>query len=1295
MNGSSYIDTTTWVFADALGFLCALDSTVTTDTICPGLLVDNFLIVSHNGCRDSLKLDTFIVNQAIADFDYTCGSFTVTFEADTTNSTQWHWDFGDTTTHTDVDTGFIVSYTFPDYGKYLVTLAVYDSVTGCIDTLEKEIIVLESFNSNIISDDTLCLGDLLYMQDSNYLAELRHWWCSNPDDTVIYDPFDTTGLAIAVLSQPGPQTIFLKAQTLTGCIDTAQKNVFVSQPQPVIHMPDLTRNCIPLDKKLYVSDSTDASNPIVNYIWSTGHTTDTINYTIINSSINTFEVTVTNHFGCIGSTAFNFQPHWVTSAFSLPDNICLPDSFQLNNMSSSSLPNLQYTWVFGDGDSSTVKNPKHSYSQGNVYNVRLYVRNDSLGCVDSLNQFIIANKLEASWGADSTNSTCPPMTTNFTDSSRVLSYSPTGLKWNWHFGDGSTSILEDPSHIYSTPGSYDVTMILSNLVGCTDTLHRDSFILIDGPKGSWHVDDKAGCQPLNTLFSAESNNTVSYTWVFGDGNFQINTSNLPTDSIIHLYSYPGEYYPTLILEDTSGCKVPFLGDTITVRPNPIFGISPDTSICQNELVQFQLNMANPSGNISADWWFQGGSPSHSDRSQPIIQFDSAGVFDIYVAVNMESCVDTILYSNYVDVHAVPIASFAASVSDSCVGFNSLFTDHSTPVEGSLQSWQWNFGNGQTSNSQYPLATSYTAVDSFLATLTVHNSWGCTDTTQQIIYARPYPNAYAGKDTSICLNDSLFLNGQGGQTYSWASSSTIDTPSAAQTFSTPLHTEQYILEVLNEYGCADQDSLKVVVHNLPIIDAGVAQTICNGDTATLTASPNNYTSYEWHTTTSCPNCVQTSVSPILTGSYTIVVQDSNNCYNQDSIIVTVLPTTFPKSNDRSICLNDQIQLPQIAGTAHSWTGAQLSCQQCPNPVASPNNTSLYTLSFDLPNGCPAKDTLLINVFDLSNFSAGRDQDICIGEQANLAPQIPSGIPFEWRSPASLSDSFSLNPTLSTTVSSYAELIIGQDACIQNDYVSIFVHDPSPTTSLDIDVCEGDSTQLQVWTDALQIEWLSTFGFLDSSAQQFSSPSIQIDQSHQYTVVGQHQYCPNDTAYANVTVHPKPIIDLGEDMAVLKTQMVQFTPTTNNNIIDWKWSPANLLDCVDCPNPRYEANQDQTFILQATDDWGCTTNDSIAVGLYPPCYVDLITVPTAFSPNGDGVNDQIHPYSIGNKVDFIKNFRIYNRWGILVFESNSLQEGWNGQYKGLDADIGVYAYYVVYPCPLGGEQVIVTGEFTLIR
>lgn len=1297
---------------DSISFMLQSNSTITSvtwhlDTLVlegftpealkePGTYTLDSVVLNNNGCKRTILIDSiFVINQTVADFDYTCGSLTVTFEADTSSSHVWLWEFGDPTTNTDIGLGYNPSYTYPNYGNYDVTLIAFNYITGCTDTLIKRITVTDEFNSFILSEDSICLGESLSVFDTNSLAEISIWYIIG-DTTATISTFDF-GEASLNPQRAGSHIIFLESSTPTGCTSQAYKSIFVSNPTPSIIMPDTTRGCVPLDKMLHVFTPTEISSPISNYQWNTGQTTDTIYHTITNSTFQNFIVTVTNELGCSRTDTFDFEPHWVTAAFSMPNHVCAPDSFQLNNLSSSSLPNSNYVWLFGDGDSSTLEDPMYSYNDGNFYNVKLYIKNDSLNCIDSITQFITADKIVAKWGADSTNATCPPMNTSFRDSTMLFSYSSTAISWKWYFGDGSASVINNPSHIYSLPGSYDVTMIATNGSGCTDTLTQDSFIFISGPIGTWSPIQSVGCTPLHVDFVAQSPNTVSYTWIFGDGGLQYNNINNTTDTISYTYLQSGEYYPLLILEDTLGCKVPFRGDTIFVKPYPTLEVTPDTSthICLNETISFTSNVTNLSGNVDMDWYFGGGTPNYSNNPSPNIQFDSIGIFNVTIVVDMENCADTFVYNNHVKVHSPPLANFLATVIDSCVGFSSQFTDQSIPIEGVLESWEWNFNNGQQSNLASPTPVSFLTVDSFEVQLKVSNSFGCIDSTSQTVHARPFPIAAISSDTAICITDTLYLNGQGGLSYLWLGTASVNDSTIAETFSIPTVSSQYILQVLNEYNCLDYDTMNVTVHNLPDIDAGADQTICQGDSLLLVAMPSNYNSYEWIGNSTCPNCAQTLATPTLTQLYTVTVQDSNSCFNHDSITVTVLSTAFTKLNARTICKDDSIQLPSVNGTILSWAGPQLSCLQCPNPIATPGSSSLYTAQFKLANECLVEDSLLINVLDLGSFSAGEDQQVCKGETVILQAQLSTGIPFEWKSPAKLSDSASLTPILETTTSTYAELVVGEDACVTNDFVTIFVHSPSYTTTQDVDICEGDTTQLQVQSNSSQIEWLSTFGFLDTNAINQPNPMVKPSQSHQYGVVGQHPYCPNDTAYANITIHEKPLPNLGQDMQVLKSQPIQFNPNTNGNVITWQWTPADLLDCEDCPNPQYIATTDQTFTVQVVDSWGCIGSDSIHISIYPPCYVDLVTVPTAFSPNGDGINDQIHPYSIGNKIADIEQFSIYDRWGSLVFESNGLYEGWDGKYKGQKAAIGVYAYYLVYTCPLNGKSVVVVGEFTLIR
>jgi gliding motility-associated-like protein len=110
---------------------------------------------------------------------------------------------------------------------------------------------------------------------------------------------------------------------------------------------------------------------------------------------------------------------------------------------------------------------------------------------------------------------------------------------------------------------------------------------------------------------------------------------------------------------------------------------------------------------------------------------------------------------------------------------------------------------------------------------------------------------------------------------------------------------------------------------------------------------------------------------------------------------------------------------------------------------------------------------------------------------------------------------------------------------------------------------------------------------------------------------------------------------------------------------------------------------------TDANGCIAYDSVIVNVVPNY---SLFVPNAFTPNGDGVNDELRPLQFGNFELLL--FQVYNRWGELMFETNNINIGWDGTYKGLDQEVGSYVYYIRARDPLG-KLTEFKGNATLIR
>ena len=229
-------------------------------------------------------------------------------------------------------------------------------------------------------------------------------------------------------------------------------------------------------------------------------------------------------------------------------------------------------------------------------------------------------------------------------------------------------------------------------------------------------------------------------------------------------------------------------------------------------------------------------------------------------------------------------------------------------------------------------------------------------------------------------------------------------------------------------------------------------------------------------------------------------------------------------------------------------------------------------------------------------------------------------------------------------------------------------PVPNAGPDQTICLGSSTSLQA-SGGSTYSW-SPIAFLSSpstAATNVLSPTISVD----YTVsVTENMGCPKAVTDV-VTVKVNRITaDAGpRDTSVVRDQPLQLNGTGSTNY-SWIGLPVTQwLSSTTIANPVSMPQDDITYVLTATDNIGCFDTDTITVRFYkvnPDLYV-----PSAFSPNGDGTNDIIKPLALGLRS--VDAFRIYNRWGQLLFSTSRIGAGWNGKLAAADQAAGTYVYY----------------------
>lgn len=300
--------------------------------------------------------------------------------------------------------------------------------------------------------------------------------------------------------------------------------------------------------------------------------------------------------------------------------------------------------------------------------------------------------------------------------------------------------------------------------------------------------------------------------------------------------------------------------------------------------------------------------------------------------------------------------------------------------------------------------------------------------------------------------------------------------------------------------------------------------------------------------------------------------------------------------------------------------------------------------------------------------------------------PQPATYFWSPGTFVSDSTQLQTLAYVSQSTrFTILAIDNDGCPHRDYTDVTFSKRNPSLSpTDATICQGETIYLNAG-GGLAYQWIQDTATL--SCINCTSPVATPNVTTVYSVKISDQYNCADTLSAMVTVNPLPNISITPNDTIVKygTQLQMAA----SGAYTYAWTPSAFLDNPNSPAPLAMITQPTVFTVEGIDINGCVNIDSVFIDVD---YGEVIGIPTAFTPNGDGKNDIFH---IGNiQYQKLQEFRIFNRWGQEVFSTLDPKTGWDGTYMGQPQEIGVYNYIVRLAYPNGKVDVI-KGNVTLIR
>jgi len=524
----------------------------------------------------------------------------------------------------------------------------------------------------------------------------------------------------------------------------------------------------------------------------------------------------------------------------------------------------------------------------------------------------------------------------FYDTTTVTNSSLFG--WSWNFGDASTSLLQNPSHVYTSAGTYTVSLIVTCAAGCKDTV-KNTVTILPFPTVNAGPDVSVCQGSITTLCATVSSGTMTYVWLPANqtttclsvnaitstytvtgtgptgcvasdmvnvavvspsvtatgGSFCTNNPNCVTLNAVGGASYT--WSPATALSSTTGHAVvacPTITTTYTVvGTDSIYGCTyskvatviaytpptvsagPISTYCPGQSPIHLTSSSNPAG--SSYVWSPSTGLSNPNISNPTATPPSSTTYSVTIT-SVNGCTNTA--SVAITVGVIPVITTSPAVTICHGQTTTMLTASSNPANVSY-SWSPTTGLGNSTNQN----TSADPATSTTYTVTVTTTLGCTSSATVPVTVGTVPNVTAGPISTICLGKTtvnLFANANPpGASYAWTPSAGLSCTTCSNPNASPSFSSTYSVTVTTALGCTAVATVPISVGTIPVVSASASTSICTGDSAQLNSNPNNglapYT-YYWFPPNNLnnPNVQNPLSGTVLTTNYVVTVTDANGC-----------------------------------------------------------------------------------------------------------------------------------------------------------------------------------------------------------------------------------------------------------------------------------------------------------------------------------------------------------------------------------------------------------------------------------
>lgn len=1134
---------------------------------------------------------------------------------------------------------------WPTPGTKTVTLQV--EVNGCISVVNTQLILVNDIpTSSFTATGPVCTGEASIV---NYVGT------GSPTASYIYDLDGGIGTAgpgsfPVVWSTPGLKNISLIVVE-NGCISPAT-NVQVQ----VYEIPE---NTFSIPASVCEGDTAQvvysgSASTTAAYIWNfngaivaSGSGPGPYKLIWPTGGVRTVCLQVQEN-GCLSAQACQTidvftQPN--AGIASMADQCIGGNTFTFTSTGDANVDT--YAWNFGSGAnpgvSTSATPPAVSYIDTGVKTVSLVVTRD--GCVsDSAKiSFEVIAEPEANFNT-STGSICSDSCINFTYTGTPVG---PGESYAWDFGPNAvpqTSTLPNPGCVSFPGGGLETITLTVSYRGCVDVSIQQIDVnavpqVSAGPDLSFCEGD--GGVQLDGSVLAGSANQLYYEWWCDDpGNCGINDAFIEDPTVLPNVSgsLPQSVTYYFQVYDQFGCRSRVDSVEVEVKAKPKMDAGPDVFICAEGPGAFLTGdaAANNEAPLPLSYqWIPTDGLSDANVANPFARPDTTTIYTL-IGNSINGCSsepNTLDTLSTVTVHVLdlPIAN-AGSDTAMCLGDTIRLQGFGNSANG-----QYTYAWTPTPNyiddpSSATPRVSPPATTTFFLVVTAQGCDSYADSVTVVVDTKP--TLSPGDDKTICLGDSVVLDGRaagdpnGAQySYNWTPAAGLDDPTKGQPLASPESTTLYEVFATSEHGCgSDVAQVLVTVESTPIVEAlSIDTVICEGSEIELkathsftTTAPANPVTYRWlpqSAVNGSNNLPNVFVSPKSTTIYTVEASIAGDCPTTDQVVVTVAPKVEAgiTADTSRICKGEATQLYGTGGLGNAtfeWSpAAGLDNAKAQNPVATPDTTTTYTLVVR-EGVCEdtAMYTVIVNTTPEAAYFASQSSG-CEGLEVSFLENSPGAVAFRWD--------------------------FGDGSEINNEANPTYVYNEAGTYPVTLTVvgeggCESSITSTTVTT--------------------------------------------TDGAFADFGSDPGPGV-----AQPLPAAVVRFTSLAAG-AVNWFWDFGDGKTSADAdPIHTYNDPGSYEVTLTVTDENGCVS--SVAYGMFDVIEPGLL-IPNIVTPNGDGINDSFEVMYNG-KDDFY--LKIFDRWGKEHFISQNPTDGWNGG----EAKEGVYFYQLEI-----GEKAY-TGNITLMR